>query len=366
VTSEKGTRLVLLPSLRVALMTTTCLINNYNYARFVTEAVDSALEQTVPFDEIIVVDDGSTDDSVDLLTRRYARHRSIEIISKCNQGQLSCFNEGFTRSTGSVVFFLDADDVYEPNYLEQAQNIYRRDPHIDFLYCGHRQFGARESVQQQFSEDRDLGYSVILTAFQREWIGAPTSCLSMRRSVLEKILPLPFVDAWRSRADDCLVFGSSLAGARKYCLAQPLVRYRVHDRNQFFGRGADQLAVYRRRLAINALFEYLGRKLCFDMERLADVHHREFCTIAQPTFRQFMKYVRIGMAMRGSYVRQLGRLAEMTRHYLRPAVRPDTTACAERSGSDLDSAPLLRVFSPDDSAPHPNAKHPVPRWRGAA
>src|SRR5436305_907491 len=93
---------------------TSCLINNYNYAHFVGDAVDSALAQTVAFDEIIVVDDGSTDGSMELLTRRYGREDRVRVIRKPNGGQLSSFNEGFLGSSGDLLFFLDADDVYQP------------------------------------------------------------------------------------------------------------------------------------------------------------------------------------------------------------------------------------------------------------
>jgi glycosyltransferase involved in cell wall biosynthesis len=298
-------------------MRTTCLVNNYNYAQFVGDAVDSALGQTVPFDEIIVVDDGSTDGSRDLLARRYARHPTIKVVAKPNQGQLSCFNEGFMRSTGDIVFFLDADDLYEPSYLEQTLEVYRRDRHVDFVFCGLRHFGQRNYVQLKYKKDRDLGYSVILAACLRDWIGGPTSCLSMRRGVLEKVLPLPSPEAWRTRADDCLVFGASLAGARKYYLAQPLVRYRVHGKNLYFGCSPDRSAVYRRRLAINSLFEHLRHKLCYDFERLNDIHHREFCTIESPTFQQLLKYFRVSIRSRTSILRRLACGAEMTRHFLR-------------------------------------------------
>jgi glycosyltransferase involved in cell wall biosynthesis len=328
-------------------MTTTCVISSYNYAQFICEAVDSALAQTVAFDEIIIVDDGSTDGTVDLLNDRYARNPSIRIVSQQNQGQLSCFNEGFLRSNGDVVFFLDADDIYEPNYLEQALDVYRRDSGIDFVYCGLRKFGRKEEGLK-IDVDRDLGYSAILTACQREWIGAPTSCLSMRRATLEKILPLPYLDSWRTRADDCLVFGSSLAGARKFYLGQALVGYRVHELNHHCGRKADNFAVYRRRLAINTLFEHLERKLCFNFERLAEFHHREFCTIAKPTARQLRQYFRISLTAKISLFRRLACIAEMTRYYLRSKMQYERTAEGGMSLSAKDTSAPLRVFAPKE------------------
>jgi hypothetical protein len=122
------------------------------------------------------------------------------------------------------------------------------------------------------------------------------------------------------------VFGASLAGARKYYLAQPSVRYRVHDANQFFGRKIDACAVYRRRLAINALFEHLQTKFCYNADRFADFHHREFYTIAKPTFRQLKQYFSINARLPLSFTRRLNNFAAITAHYLRPSSRRTSSA----------------------------------------
>jgi glycosyltransferase involved in cell wall biosynthesis len=327
-------------------MKTTCLINNYNYAEFLGEAIDSALAQTVPFDEIIVVDDGSTDGSRELLYRNYARHPAVQLLVKCNQGQLSCFNDGFARSSGEVVYFLDADDSYEPSYLERSLDIYERDAAIDFVACGGRYVGQQNELQLEFTVDRDLGYSVLRAACLRDWIGAATSCLSMRRRVLEKVLPLPFLDDWRTRADDCLVFGASLAGARKYYLAQPLARLRIHNSNLFRRRQHSESAVYRRRLAINALFEYLERKHCYNIPRLAEFSHREFCTITAPNWHEFLQYVQISMSAALSPWRRAACLGEMLRHLLRNGL--SSKASASRSAVEQDAATVSANPRPPD------------------
>jgi glycosyltransferase involved in cell wall biosynthesis len=295
--------------------TSTCLINSFNYASYVGEAVDSALGQTVPFDEIIVVDDGSTDGSLKLLKDKYSQASTVKIIAKSNEGQLSCFNEGFAQARGDLIFFLDADDIYEPDYHSLALNEYRRDPQCDFLACSLRQFGQADKVLHRFPDDRDLGYSVILTAFKRSWIGQSTSCLSMRRQILNKILPLPLVEDWRVRADDCLVYGSSLVGARKRYVAKPLVRYRVHGRNGFFGQKADWAADYRHQMAINRLCGHLMEKYQYEVARLAESCHFEFCTIERPTRVQLMRYSRICMGAETSLVRRLSSILKMFDYY---------------------------------------------------
>ena len=296
-------------------MKTTCLVNNYNYHRFVALAVDSALEQTVPFDEIIVVDDGSTDGSAELLRDRYAGHERVTIYAKPNQGQLSCFNEGYRLAAGDIIFFLDADDLYEPTYLDKALQVYEWAPECDCLLAGERRFGCVTDKRPD-GPDLDLGCSVLAAWHLRSWLGAPTSCLSMRRRLLERVLPVPFLEDWRVRADDCLVFGASLAGGRKFRLGERLVRYRIHDRQNFTGRGYDRFADYRRKLAVNRLFELYRLRLGYDFERLAEFAHREFRTIARPGLVQLLDYLRIAWRAPAGVLRRLSMAGSMLGHFL--------------------------------------------------
>ena len=76
------------------------IINNYNYDRFLAEAIDSALNQTYPHVEIIVVDDGSTDNSRNIIADYGNR---IVPVLKSNGGQACSFNEGFKASQGEII-----------------------------------------------------------------------------------------------------------------------------------------------------------------------------------------------------------------------------------------------------------------------
>src|SRR4051795_10336845 len=92
------------------------VINNYNYGRFLRESIQSALAQTHPNCEVIVVDDGSTDDSREIITSYGQR---VKPIFKENAGQGSTFNAGFPVSSGDFVCFLDSDDTLYPDAMQR-------------------------------------------------------------------------------------------------------------------------------------------------------------------------------------------------------------------------------------------------------
>src|SRR4051794_34247007 len=93
------------------------IIDNFNYERFLRRAVDSALAQTYPKVEVIVVDDGSTDGSLALLEEY---RDTVTVITKENGGQASALNAGFARCNGDVVLFLDSDDELRPDAAEKV------------------------------------------------------------------------------------------------------------------------------------------------------------------------------------------------------------------------------------------------------
>jgi hypothetical protein len=92
-------------------MLVSIVINNYNYARYLATAIDSALAQTWHPLEVIVVDDGSTDDSWAVIERYGDR---VQAIRQANGGQGAAYNAGFAASRGEWVLFLDADDALDP------------------------------------------------------------------------------------------------------------------------------------------------------------------------------------------------------------------------------------------------------------
>jgi glycosyltransferase involved in cell wall biosynthesis len=103
------------------------VINNYNYAAFLPEAIDSALNQNYPYREVIVVDDGSQDDSQTII-KSYGDH--VVPVFKTNGGQGSAFNAGFAAAQGDIVLFLDSDDVLLPDTIRRVVAAFESGPEI--------------------------------------------------------------------------------------------------------------------------------------------------------------------------------------------------------------------------------------------
>ena len=99
------------------------IITSYNYEKFLPRAIDSALKQTYPEKEIIVVDDGSTDNSRHIIN---SYGDQITPVFKENGGRASALNAGFFASQGEIIFLLDADDIFFRTRWKRWSTIFSR------------------------------------------------------------------------------------------------------------------------------------------------------------------------------------------------------------------------------------------------
>jgi len=110
--------------------TVSVVIPTYNYARYVGDAIDSALAQTVPPLEVVVVDDGSTDDTLAVLA---AYGHRIRVVCQANQGLSAARNTGIRAACGEWVAFLDSDDAFHPRKLELQLAVLAERPELQLL-----------------------------------------------------------------------------------------------------------------------------------------------------------------------------------------------------------------------------------------
>jgi glycosyltransferase involved in cell wall biosynthesis len=207
------------------------LMTSYNYGLYLREAIDSALNQTYPNTEVIVVDDGSTDNSREIIASYEDR---IIPIYKENGGQASAVNAGFAVSQGKIVCFLDSDDVFLPQKVENVVEVFNTYPSAIVAY--HKMQNI-DRVGKHFGKPWPP-YKVIIGNISSRvartggwWPWPPSSALSFRREFLCRVMNVPegedllFVDSYLA---DLAPFFGEVVG-----IDQALCYYRSHGSNQW-------------------------------------------------------------------------------------------------------------------------------------
>jgi glycosyltransferase involved in cell wall biosynthesis len=122
------------------------VITCYNLGEYLEEAIQSALDQTYPNVEVLVVDDGSTDQRTIEVLDRLQSHPRLRILRTPNQGVARARNLGFSEARGEYILPLDADDRIKPEYVARAAEVLDRQPLVGFVGCHYRIFGEREGT----------------------------------------------------------------------------------------------------------------------------------------------------------------------------------------------------------------------------
>ncbi len=163
------------------------MIPTFNYGRFLSRAIESAQRQTRPPDEIIIVDDGSTDDTEEVL-RSFGD--SIRVMQTPRVGVSVARNRGWRSTQADLIALLDADDNWRPTKLERQLEVMAEHPDVIAVGCGNRILDAngRELMVRFYpnpSSDRAERLRQIAT--RRAWVGSSNSGVLVRRSVLERV-----------------------------------------------------------------------------------------------------------------------------------------------------------------------------------
>lgn len=207
------------------------VIFSYNYELYLREAIDSALNQTYPHTEVIVVDDGSTDSSREIIE---SYKDKVKPVYKENGGVASAFNVGFPLSKGEIVCFLDSDDVWLPQKVVKVVEAFNAAPNAVVTY---HKIQNIDALSKPFGKPWPPYKAIIgdissqVTRTGGWWPFPPTSALSFRRKFLCKVMPMPekgeeyrvWVDSYLA---DLAPFLGEVVG-----LDQVLSYYRCHGSN---------------------------------------------------------------------------------------------------------------------------------------
>lgn len=220
------------------------IINNYNYELFLSEAIRSALDQTYSSIEVIVVDDGSTDNSRDVILSYGDR---IVPVFKENGGQASALNAGFISSKGEIICFLDADDLFLPQKVSEVVNLFLSKPDIDWVFTESAPFQSEDLVNKNlntiFKEiieassvitPRNIDFRLHIRKAELPNFTPSTSNLCFSRLILEKIFPLPEVSGSSGIAIcDTYLKLVAVALGEGYSYPKNLGIFRLHNSNLF-------------------------------------------------------------------------------------------------------------------------------------
>lgn len=241
----------------------TALITSYNYGDYIAAAVDSVLAQDYdgPI-EILVVDDGSTDRSLDVLAGYGER---IRVVRQTNQGQLMAFRTGIAEARGEILCLLDSDDTWLPEKVGRVVDGFR-DPTVQWvahgvMLCDER-LQPRAEIAPAGRKGRVRGDPVL---FLERRAGSPTSALSFRTAlarrvaeVVDRVAP-SLAPRLRHDADRLLLVLAGLHEAAGWQTRKPLTMYRQHERQTFAGPGA-ALRMLERQIEVDRLVTELSAR----------------------------------------------------------------------------------------------------------
>jgi Glycosyl transferase family 2 len=239
----------------------TVLIDTYNHEKFIEQAVLSVLQQDFPMSdiEILVVDDGSTDNTFEIL-RKFLP--SIRILQKPNGGQASAFNFAIPQCRGEIVAFLDGDDWWTTDKLRTIVPIFESQPEIGGVGHGSVIVDAIGRVQRTdvLPETYRLNSRTPEAAahFSRHKCFFGTSKVAYRRAILEQILPIP--EGAIIEADEWL-FTIAPWFADVLVLNRALFYYRFHGANMYMLSTQSERGVRRLYSSLACLVQNLPIKM---------------------------------------------------------------------------------------------------------
>jgi glycosyltransferase involved in cell wall biosynthesis len=202
------------------------IVPNFNYAKFLPDCLDSLLAQSYSNIEIIVVDDGSTDESLEVLNGYSKR---VRIISSMNYGVNHARNLGLLGSHGDFVAFCDSDDWWEPEKIARQIQLLLHNQKLSLVYCGIRIIGIVEDSFTVFKPKyRGNVADEILHFPTRAIVHLGASTALLRRSYLDSEGL-----AWNSRlnlpGEDINFFNKIALKSEIDFIDDPLVNYRQHS-----------------------------------------------------------------------------------------------------------------------------------------
>jgi glycosyltransferase involved in cell wall biosynthesis len=266
------------------------LLASYNYAQYVGQSIESVCEQTYENWELVVCDDGSTDNSVEVIKHYSSGEPRINVIQVPNGGHASALNAAFVHSRGEIVCLLDADDLYLPNKV--ASIVANCIAHPTAGLIVHR-------IIRVDSDRKRLGVWP-LSDVADGWLGPellktggifgyapPTAGISLRRAVAERLFPLSTKAPLHMCPDQVITRLAPLATFVKR-VPEALAEYRLHTSNCYTRKTTSGESIDRELRLSHALWLEQRRYLADISTALA----QQLATLESTSYIALLEYVK--------------------------------------------------------------------------
>lgn len=200
------------------------IIPTYNRAKLITETIDSVRAQTFPHFEIILVDDGSTDDTGKLIQQHFGQEDRIRYFYKPNEERAAARNFGLRQARGDYAVFFDSDDIMQPHYLATLQSIIAEYPGVKLL-----------AAKYNYTNNGQTEYHPQLNSLAEGWYGQELfltgNILACNYAIKRKDHHFSYFPPDRELAsmEDWLFLLENLAGNKIFIKDEICVTMRQHE-----------------------------------------------------------------------------------------------------------------------------------------
>ena len=262
----------------------------YNGEKFLTEQLDSILNQTQKITEIIVCDDGSTDQTISILENYNVRFPNLFKIHKNehNLRSVKNFEKAISLCTGEIIFLSDQDDIWVGNKVEDYVSYFNNHPNINVLasngYCidqnsiVHEKYAFWDAPQFLRDKNIDVDYFKIITHISNIATGAS---MAFRKSIVNDILPFPLMNNFHH--DEWIALISSATSSFDL-LNKKYFYYRIHDSQQVGGVFYEKNETNRQYLT--DFFDFNSQQITFKIFRKRLRKNRSFLALNQQLINQ--------------------------------------------------------------------------------
>jgi glycosyltransferase involved in cell wall biosynthesis len=271
------------------------LVGNYNYANYIGQTIESVRDQSYQNWELVICDDGSTDESVPLIEKYAQRDPRIRLLRKPNGGHTSALNAAFSKCRGDIVCLLDSDDLYLPAKLASLIAAFAANPETGFMI--HRVVRVNDRRQKQ-------GVWPLSDSLPDGWVGPgllrtggvlsyapPTSGIGLRREIAEILFPLSIAPPLHMCPDQVIVRLAPLI-TRVKRIPETLAEYRLHAANTYSRQQVTKQSVTRELELGRALWREQHRFLSLVSPALA----RQLTALENSSYIGLLEYLKAKLA----------------------------------------------------------------------